>query len=131
MRWDPPGVFSMDAGIVVAGGRKEDGKILSSVQIVVPSTEGSSYYFWKMFRNYNQDVPGMTEAIEAAVDQAFSTEDKPMIRAVRDRMAGRDFWDMRPLLLPQDSAAVQARRIMDAIIAGEAARDGEIQNAAE
>lgn len=131
MRWDPPGVFSMDAGIVATGGRKEDGRILSSVQIVVPSTEGSSYYFWKMFRNYNEDVPGMTEAIEAAVVQAFSTEDEPMVRAVRDRMGGRNFWDMRPLLLPQDSAAVQARRVMDALIAGEAAGAGDIQHVAE
>jgi vanillate O-demethylase monooxygenase subunit len=73
----------------------------------------------------------MTEAIEAAVVQAFSTEDEPMVRAVRDRMAGRNFWDMRPLLLPQDSAAVQARRVMDALIAGEAAGAGDIQHVAE
>lgn len=120
MRWDPPGVFSMDAGIVEAGGRKEDGKILSSVQIVVPSTESQSYYFWKMYRNYNQDVPCMTEAIEGAVKQAFGNEDEPMIRAVQERMNGREFWSMKPLLLAQDSAAVQARRIVVALIAAEA-----------
>lgn len=120
MRWDPPGVFSMDAGIVAAGGRKADAQILSSVQIVVPSTENTSYYFWKMYRNYNCDTPGMTEAIEQAVLKAFGTEDEPMVRAVQDRMAGRDFWAMKPLLLPQDSAAVQARRIVDRIMADEA-----------
>lgn len=131
MRWDPPGVFSMDAGIVVAGGRKEDGKILSSVQIVVPSIGDRSYYFWKMFRNYNENVPGMTAAIEAAVAQAFVTEDEPMIRAVKERMAGKDFWEMRPLLLPQDSAAVQARRIMDALVRDEAAGAREVRNVTE
>ena len=121
MRWDPPGVFSMDAGIVTAGGRQEDGKILSSVQIVVPATETSSYYFWRMYRNFNEEVPGMTEAIEAAVTQAFSTEDEPMITAVQNRMAGRDFWSMKPMMLPQDSAAVQARRVVDELKAREGA----------
>jgi phenylpropionate dioxygenase-like ring-hydroxylating dioxygenase large terminal subunit len=112
MRWDPPGSFFMDAGIVQAGGEKTDGRILSSVQIVTPSTEGSSYYFWKMFRNYNLEDEAITQAIEAAVVQAFSAEDEPMIAAVQARMAGRDFWEMGPIMLSGDSAAVQARRIM-------------------
>ncbi len=123
MRWDPPGVFWMDAGIVAAGGSKQDGRILSSVQIVVPSTQNRSYYFWKMYRNYKQAVPGLTEAIEGAVHQAFGGEDEPMIAAVQERMAGRDFWAMGPLLLPQDSAAVQARRIVEALRAAEAEPD--------
>jgi len=103
----------MDAGIVGTGGRKEDGRILSSVQIVVPSTDTTSYYFWKMWRNYELDNPAVTAGIEAAVVQAFETEDEPMIAAVQDRMAGREFWSMKPLLLSSDSAAVQARRIMN------------------
>lgn len=119
MRWDPPGVFAMDAGIVAAGGEKAAGKILSSVQIVVPSTADRSYYFWKMFRNYNTDSDDLTGAIEAAVYEAFGNEDEPMIRAVQDRMAGRDFWEMKPLLLAQDSAAVQARRIVEGLLANE------------
>lgn len=120
MRWDPPGSFYMDAGIVAAGGRKEDGRILSSVQIVVPATETTSHYHWKMFRNYALDDEQVTAGIEAAVIQAFNTEDEPMIAAVQERMARRDFWEMRPLLLPQDSAAVQARRIVQELQAREA-----------
>ncbi|MDF0546638.1 aromatic ring-hydroxylating dioxygenase subunit alpha [Sphingobium sp. H39-3-25] len=112
MRWDPPGSFYMDAGIVTAGGQKEDGRILSSVQIVIPATETSSYYHWKMFRNFAIDSAEVTAGIEAAVMQAFTTEDEPMIAAVHQRMAGREFWSMKPLLLSSDSAAVQARRVM-------------------
>ncbi len=112
MRWDPPGTFAMDAGIVAAGGEKKDGRILSSVQIVTPSTATSSYYFWKMYRNYNRDRPELTAAIEAAVVQAFGSEDEPMIKAVQKRMAGREFWSLKPLLLASDNAAVQARRVM-------------------
>lgn len=116
MRWDPPGSFYMDAGIVEAGGRKEDGRILSSVQIVVPSTETTSYYHWKMFRNFDLDNAQVTAGIEAAIFQAFETEDEPMIAAVQKRMAGREFWSMKPLLLSGDSAAVQARRVMSDLL---------------
>jgi vanillate O-demethylase monooxygenase subunit len=35
-----------------------------------------------------------------------------MLMAVQNRMAGRNFWEMRPLLLPSDKAAVLARRTL-------------------
>ena len=82
--------------------------------------ELASYYFWKMFRNYALADSGITAAIEAAVVQAFEIEDEPMISAVQSRMAGRDFWSMKPAMLPSDSAAVQARRVMDDLVRGEA-----------
>lgn len=133
MRWDPPGSFYMDAGIVATGGRKEDGRILSSVQIVIPSTETSSYYHWRMFRNYELDNDAVTAGIEAAVIQAFTTEDEPMIAAVQARMEGREFWSMKPLLLSSDSAAVQARRVMADLLnqSGENAEDRRSLAAAE
>jgi Vanillate O-demethylase oxygenase C-terminal domain len=48
------------------------------------------------------------------------TEDKPMIELVQQRMAGWEFWDMRPLLLGGDEAAVRARRRLHSLIAAEA-----------
>ncbi len=105
----------MDAGIVGTGREKATGRILSSVQIITPATATSSYYHWKMFRNYALGNADVTKAIEAAVIQAFETEDEPMISAVQQRMAGREFWSMKPLLLNSDSAAVQARRVVSAL----------------
>ena len=37
-------------------------------------------------------------------------EDEPMIAAQAEAMAGDDFWDARPLILPSDKAAILARR---------------------
>jgi vanillate O-demethylase monooxygenase subunit len=42
----------------------------------------------------------------------FEREDKPMIEAVGDRMGGADLWDLKPVLLAGDQAAVHARRIL-------------------
>jgi vanillate O-demethylase monooxygenase subunit len=42
-----------------------------------------------------------------------------MIAAQFRRLGGRDFWEMKPLLLPTDSGAVKARRILAKLIQGE------------
>lgn len=120
MRWDPPGSFYLDAGIVAAGGRKEDGRILSSVQVVTPAAPNRSYYFWKLFRNFGIGQAAVTAGIEQAVTHAFKQEDEPMIRAVQERMAGREFWSLKPCMLgASDSAANQARRIMQKLYEAE------------
>lgn len=33
-----------------------------------------------------------------------------MIRAQQEAMAGRYFWDMRPVIMARDAAAIRARR---------------------
>ena len=116
MRLDLPGSFYMDAGITNPGGERADGKILSSVQLVTPETENSSFYLWCVFRNYQRDNHEITDAITQTVERAFTQEDEPMIKAVQERMNGREFWSMKPLLLSGDGAAVLARRITDKLI---------------
>lgn len=112
MRWDPPGTIYMTGEINAAGAERGSGICLNSAQIVVPSTETSSYYFWKTFRNFSLGDSETTTNIVAGIRHAFLNEDEPMVAAVQAKMAGRDFWALRPLLLKTDSAAVQARRIM-------------------
>jgi vanillate O-demethylase monooxygenase subunit len=58
------------------------------------------------------DRPDVTDSIEKLVEFAFREEDEPMLMAVQNRMAGRNFWEMCPLLLPSDKAAVLARRTL-------------------
>jgi vanillate O-demethylase monooxygenase subunit len=50
--------------------------------------------------------------LHAGFVHAFEYEDKPMIAAQSKRLNGRDFWEMKPLLLPTDAGAVRARRIL-------------------
>ena len=59
--------------------------------------------------------------IRAALRHAFENEDKPMIEAQQRRIGERDFWNLKPLLLKTDAAAVLARRKLELLIAQEAA----------
>jgi vanillate O-demethylase monooxygenase subunit len=127
MRVDLPCAFYMDAGVTLSGRDKSEGNVLSSVQILTPETDDSSFYLWSAFRNYRKDDEVLTQVIADTIKAAFSLEDEPMMHEVQVRMAGRDFWKMKPILLSGDGAAVLARRITDKMIA----EDLEITAASE
>jgi vanillate O-demethylase monooxygenase subunit len=112
MRWDAPATFFLDVGVTPAGRERAEGNALPTVHIITPETEESSHYLWKMFRNFNHEDQSTSAVMEDFATRAFQDEDRPMIRAVQERMAGRDFWEMEPVLLPTDAAAIQARRIL-------------------
>ena len=48
--------------------------------------------------------------------QPVATHDSPMLEAVQNRMSGKDFWSMRPVLLQVDAAPVKVRRIMERLM---------------
>ena len=55
----------------------------------------------------------------AFLEQVFDLEDKPMVEAVQRRMGEDDLWDLRPILLPNDTGAVRVRRRLASMIATE------------
>jgi vanillate O-demethylase monooxygenase subunit len=122
VRWDPPGAMYFYAGVTPAGRPRSEGAQLSSAQLLAPESESSTHYFWKMYRNYQRNQPELTAGIEAAVEQAFGTEDEPMIAAVQERMRGRDLWSMKPVLLSTDGGAVRVRRLLEQMAQAEAAQ---------
>jgi len=119
MRWDAPGAFYLEVGITQPGRPREEGSFMGSVHILTPESATSTVYRWLIFRNFAKDNAEITRSIEDLVDYAFRKEDEPMLIAVQESMAGRDFWDMKPLLLPSDKAAVLARRTLDRLAATE------------
>ncbi|MEA3301080.1 MAG: aromatic ring-hydroxylating dioxygenase subunit alpha [Pseudomonadota bacterium] len=110
MRWDPPGAFYLEVGVTEPGQTRDRGYRMGSVHILTPHDETSTTYRWLVFRNFARDDSALTESIEALVEYAFRREDEPMLLAVQERMARRDFWDMHPLMFPGDKAAIFARR---------------------
>lgn len=119
VRWDPPGAMFFYAGITAVGASKASGKLLSSAQLLTPETDKTTHYFWKQFHSFSIDVPELTAAIQQAVLQAFEFEDEPVIEAVQNRMAGKDLWSLKPVLLSTDVGAVRVRRLMSKLIQDE------------
>ncbi|NLR72061.1 hypothetical protein HGI47_14390 [Novosphingobium sp. ERN07] len=74
---------------------------MGSPHILTPESQGATHYFFT-------HEPG-AEA-EAMARRVFLEEDEPMVAAQAEAMAGADFWDLRPVILPSDAAAIRARR---------------------
>lgn len=119
IRWHAPATLSLSSGVVLTGRPRNEGCEIPSAHVITPETADRSHYFWGSA--LPKDSPLSNGDFTQVLSQAFDTEDKPMIEDVHRRMAGEDFWDLKPLLLKTDNAAVRVRRILHALIEQEAA----------
>jgi phenylpropionate dioxygenase-like ring-hydroxylating dioxygenase large terminal subunit len=113
--WTCPGSLSFNICAAPPGVRETKPYMLQT-HLITPEGEGSAHYFWAAVLH-----------IEAAEEQRwrsffgtiFRTEDAPMMEDIERQMAGRDLWEMKPVVLPRDKGAVIARRIVARAIAAE------------
>ena len=102
MRWDAPASMMVRISWLPGGGRAEEQRFqMINPHIITPETAATSHYFWTCFPDAE------SEKLARAV---FDDEDGPMIEAVQSRMAGADFWDLKPMVLKGDVGAIRARR---------------------
>ncbi|MCG2842623.1 aromatic ring-hydroxylating dioxygenase subunit alpha [Sandaracinobacter sp. RS1-74] len=120
MRWDAPGAYYLEVGVTLTGRPRAEGGFLGSVHMLTPVDEANSVYRYLLFRTFAPGNDEVTKALEAIAEHAFRKEDEPMIAAVQARMAGRDFWEMQPLILKTDQAGILVRRTLDRLRAEEA-----------
>ena len=116
MHWTAPANLMLDTGATVAG--QPDGRDAQMPQahLLTPETELTSHYFWGVSRNSAREDPDISRMLQRGIQGAFENEDEPMVRAVQERMGGRDLFDMSPALLPMDEASVRARRVLQRLI---------------
>jgi phenylpropionate dioxygenase-like ring-hydroxylating dioxygenase large terminal subunit len=119
MRWDPPGAYYLEVGVTLAGRPRAEGDYLGSVHMLTPVDAENCVYRYMLFRTFQPGNADVTKALEDLANYAFRSEDEPMIKAVQDRMAGRAFWDMKPVVLKTDHAGILVRRISDKLKAME------------
>ncbi len=108
LHWEAPANMMLDVGAT----HGDDDVALPMVHLLTPATETSTHYFWALQRQRLVDSAELDAGIQTGVTYAFEHEDEPMVRAVAERMGGKSLFEMRPALLPQDEAAVRARRIL-------------------
>jgi vanillate O-demethylase monooxygenase subunit len=112
MRWTVPSNLYLDAGMTEVGASEQTGPAIPTAHLLTPETETATHYFWMVGRNRQQTNTELGKMIHEGVAQAFVSEDEPMIARVYENMAGADLFSLRPILLPGDAAAVQARRLL-------------------
>jgi phenylpropionate dioxygenase-like ring-hydroxylating dioxygenase large terminal subunit len=117
--WFPPGNMQLVVGVTPVGSPERIGKEAPGVHLMTPETEDATHYFWSSARDFRRDDASLQAALDAGFKYAFEEQDKPMIIAQRDALAGADFWDMKPLILAGDAGAVRARRTLRRMISDE------------
>ncbi len=103
MRWHAPASMDLSIGLAKADTGRAELVVppMRNPHIVTPETQGTSHYFY-------DHAPGEAEAAQAK--RVFLEEDEPMIESAQAGLAGKDFWDAKPLILPSDAGAIRARR---------------------
>jgi hypothetical protein len=102
MRWDPPASMMLRISWLPAGSEASDARfIMINPHIITPETSTSSHYFWTCAPD--QDSEDFARAV-------FEGEDKLVIEGVQARMGNTDFWDLKPMILKGDAAALRVRR---------------------
>lgn len=125
VRWDAPGLHRLDVGVTSAGRPEEEGMRRQGSHLLTPENETSTHYFYASSRNYLLENENEDEAIREWHRVGFGEQDKPMIEAVQRMMGDHDLMSLKPVLLPVDTAAVRARRVMDALRGLQAAQRAE------
>lgn len=119
--WSAPAIMILHSGATLAGTPFEQEDFNSTVHSMTPETETTSHYFYCATRRRNIDDLALTETIRTMVRQAFEQEDKPILELQQINLGTVDLMDQPMALLRIDAGAVRARRVLDRLIAQEAA----------
>lgn len=91
------------------------------LHVYTPETETTTHYFTAdQFDGAVEDIEEARARAALLAGQVFS-EDNRIISAVQAEMGEQDFFDMEPVLLSIDKAAVMARRHFDKLLAEQSA----------
>lgn len=119
----PPATIAFDAGIAEPGtgafeGHRDRGITIYNAHAITPETEHTTHHFWTSSRNFRLDDAGVT-AVMAEIRNTF-LEDIAMVEAQERTMAA--FPGAPSVDVGADAPTIQARRLMDALVAAEQQR---------
>lgn len=122
VRWDAPSYLYLQADLALAGTPREQGVQTPTVHLFTPASEGHTHYFYAlaMPKALGEWASEATQRNAMGLRDPFLHEDKPMVEAQQRALAGRSFWDLKPVLLDVDAPAIRARRVLEQMLAAEA-----------
>ncbi|MBK7059714.1 MAG: aromatic ring-hydroxylating dioxygenase subunit alpha [Rubrivivax sp.] len=120
-RFSPPSHVMIEVGVALAGQggyhAGADQKVSSIVvDFITPESDTSIWYFWGMARNFRPDDKALTAQIRDGQGKIFSEDLQVLVQQQRNLLQ----WPGRELLkLNIDAGGVQARKVIDRLIAAE------------
>lgn len=123
IEFTPPAFVRLDVGGARAGtgaqdGDRSHGVSMRNLNAITPETETTTHYFWAQAHNFKIDDPTVTELVYRQVHTAF-LEDLFVIGAQQGNLTA--FGEELPPAVDfnQDAGGLQARRVIDRILADE------------
>jgi phenylpropionate dioxygenase-like ring-hydroxylating dioxygenase large terminal subunit len=113
--WHEPTTFNTKSGVQELGGDLENTIGVESIHSITPETETSSHYFWMFERNVGLDNHLLTAKMDQQLAHIFKAEDAWIAEAQQKYIGDKDFFDLKPALLPQDKFSVVIRRKVEKI----------------
>lgn len=117
--WSAPALMELTTSSIPTGQEPGPGDHSRTLHNMTPATADCTHYFYCSTRRFLVDDAGFSEVLKAALQRAFVEEDKPMLELQQQRMGSAEFWELSPILLKSDAAAVRVRRKHEAMIAAE------------
>ena len=114
VRWNAPATMAVYTGGVVSGKPRECGLEVPEAHVFTPETATTTHYFYSISFPRALGERGERAAQEsvAMLRKPLEMEDKPIVEGTARNMGDASFWDLKPLLLQIDAAAILARRIL-------------------
>lgn len=135
VKWTPPAFVKLDVGAARANtgaidGDRSQGFGYRNLNAITPETDKTSHYFWAQARDFRVDEDWISDLFVQSTHEAFS-EDLEIIAQQQENM---DAGTTEPRIdIKHDGAALQAIRMLEAMIAAESnpAETGSDAQAAE
>ncbi len=123
IEFTPPAFVRLDVGGAVAGtgaqqGDRSQGFSMRNLNAITPETDKTTHYFWAQAHDFKIDDPTVTDLLYQQVHTAFLED----LVAIKAQQANMDlFADAPQVDFNQDAGGIQARRIVDNLLAEERA----------
>lgn len=122
--FSPPSLCAFDIGAAQAGsgapdGDRSKGITMRTSHFITPETETSCHYFWLFARNYGLDDDALSEKLHTGIADIFH-EDVEVVEAQQRNISARP--DAVQIDVTADAPTIQARRLLDRLIASETSR---------
>jgi vanillate O-demethylase monooxygenase subunit len=124
--WSPGAVIRQETGITPVGQPRSQGLATLNCHLLTPETEQTTHYFWAICRDFLLDDTQLSKNMKIGAEYAFVEQDERMLSAIQETVGNRDFWELKPCLLPDDVGAVRIRRHMDELLKAE--REGAMRS---
>lgn len=130
VNWSAPANIQLSIGTSQDGVPFAEGINQYDLHTCTPEDEFSTHYFFATRRDHIEEDGEYNAFKIAAMHDAFINEDGPIVRACQEEMGTTDFFELDPMLMSNDLAAVKVRRRLQKLIEDEHAA-GTMVEAAE